>query len=400
MESCIEVQVPADQSAILHSLLQVGVNLTAKSDRRETLQLILHEVRSLVAAEAGCLYIVRGNQLQFAAAQNDRMSVTDIVDKFLGREVPISADSLVGFVAMTGRMLNIPDAYRLTESAPFRFNRDFDLIAGYRTQSIFALPLMKPDGQCVGVMQLVNRIGRSGRIVPFPDLECSGVKSLAQMAAVTIHNMLLQDQLKNANIETVMRLSVAAEYRDDDTAAHIRRISNTSALVAGAMGFSEEEVDCIRYASPMHDIGKIGVPDAILGKQGKLTPQEYEIMKQHTICGAKILDNPQSELMVTAQQVARWHHERWDGKGYPDGLRGEAIPLAARIVGLVDVFDALVTKRCYKEAFPLDVAVKIIATEQGKQFEPRFTGRSTAFSPSTGFKGESPVLLMFDVFLL
>lgn len=371
MESCIEVQVPADQSAILHSLLQVGVNLTAKSDRRETLQLILHEVRSLVAAEAGCLYIVRGNQLQFAAAQNDRMSVTDIVDKFLGREVPISADSLVGFVAMTGRMLNIPDAYRLTESAPFRFNRDFDLIAGYRTQSIFALPLMKPDGQCVGVMQLVNRIGRSGRIVPFPDLECSGVKSLAQMAAVTIHNMLLQDQLKNANIETVMRLSVAAEYRDDDTAAHIRRISNTSALVAGAMGFSEEEVDCIRYASPMHDIGKIGVPDAILGKQGKLTPQEYEIMKQHTICGAKILDNPQSELMVTAQQVARWHHERWDGKGYPDGLRGEAIPLAARIVGLVDVFDALVTKRCYKEAFPLDVAVKIIATEQGKQFDPK-----------------------------
>ncbi len=371
MESCIEVQVPADQSEILRSLLQVGVNLSAGTDRRETLHLILHEVRNLALAEAGCLYIVRGSKLQFAAAQNDRMSVTDVVDKFIGREMPISAGSLAGFVAMTGRTLNIPDAYRLTESAPFRFNRDFDLASGYRSQSILALPLTRPGGQCVGVMQLVNRIGRSGRIVPFPDLECSGIKSLAQMAAVTIHNMLLQDQLKDANIETIMRLSVAAEYRDDDTAEHIRRISNTSALVAGAMGLSEEEVDRIKYASPMHDIGKIGVPDAILGKCGKLTPQEREIMKQHTICGAKILANPQSELMITAQQVARWHHERWDGKGYPDGLRGEDIPLAARIVGLVDVFDALVTKRCYKDAFPLDVAMKIIATEQGKQFDPK-----------------------------
>lgn len=371
MESCIEVQIPADQTEILRSLLQVGVNLSAGSNRRETLHLILREVRNLAAAEAGCLYIVRGDQLQFVAAQNDRISIADVVDNLLDLKMPISDNSLAGFVAMTGRTLNIPDAYRLAEAAPFRFNRDIDLATGYQTRSILALPLMRPGGQCVGVMQLVNRVGRSGRIVPFPDLESGGVISLAQMAAVTIHNMLLQDQLKDANIETIMRLSVAAEYRDDDTAEHIRRISSTSALVAGAMGLSEDNVERIRHASPMHDIGKIGVPDAILGKPGKLTSQEREIVEQHSVCGAKILANPQSELMIMAQQVARWHHERWDGQGYPDGLHGENIPLAARIVGLVDVFDALVTKRCYKDAFPLDVAIKIIAAERGKQFDPK-----------------------------
>jgi putative two-component system response regulator len=165
-------------------------------------------------------------------------------------------------------------------------------------------------------------------------------------------------------------LAAAAEFRDEDTAAHLRRISGYSVVLGRRLGMSMEDVGLLEQASPMHDIGKIGVPDSILLKPGRLTTKEFEVVKGHSEMGAKILSNPSSSLLQMAQTVARWHHERWDGSGYPYGLQGDDIPLVARIVALADVFDALACKRCYKDAISLEDAFKIIRNQSGKHFDP------------------------------
>jgi response regulator RpfG family c-di-GMP phosphodiesterase len=177
-------------------------------------------------------------------------------------------------------------------------------------------------------------------------------------------------EISHAYEEIVYRLSVAAEYKDEDTAAHIHRISYYSEALARKLGLPEEEVKLIKLASPMHDIGKIGIPDSILLKPGQLTPDEFEIMKQHTIMGARILAGSSSPLLSMAEEIAISHHEKYDGSGYPYGVMGENIPLVGRIVAIADVFDALLTPRVYKPAFDLDNTLTIMKEGKGKHFDP------------------------------
>lgn len=177
--------------------------------------------------------------------------------------------------------------------------------------------------------------------------------------------------LDKAHIETIQHLSAAAEYRDEDTAGHIKRISAFSALIAHRMGLVKEEVDLIRVSSPMHDVGKIGIPDAILLKPGKLEPDEWEIMKMHTDIGGNILCAGTSEYLNMGAIIALSHHEKWDGSGYPAGISGEDIPLPGRICAVADVFDALTSKRPYKEAFPVPKALTTMREGRGKHFDPR-----------------------------
>jgi HD-GYP domain-containing protein (c-di-GMP phosphodiesterase class II) len=358
------------EACVLRSLLVVGVNLTTVPDRRRMLDVILREARRLVAAEAGTLYTVEDERLRFAAAQNDRMEMSAVHQHLLDRELPITAESLAGFVAMTGRAVNLPDAAHLPSGAPYRICRRLDSATGYRTRSVLALPLTCPDGHCVGVLQLINHVEADGTVTSFGG-PGDGVRSLAAMAAVTLHNHQLQEQLRQAHLETIMRLSVAAEYRDDDTGEHVRRISGTSAVLAEELGLDTRQTELVRWASPMHDIGKIGIPDAILLKPGPLDEQERRVMERHALIGAGILGEPKNELTAMAREVALSHHERWDGGGYPNGWAGEDIPLAGRIVGCADVFDALVCKRCYKKAFPRQVALGILEQESGRHFDPR-----------------------------
>ncbi|MCD6353315.1 MAG: HD domain-containing protein [Proteobacteria bacterium] len=178
-------------------------------------------------------------------------------------------------------------------------------------------------------------------------------------------------KIKKAYLETVFLLSRAAEYRDEETGAHIKRIGHYSAAIAKKIGLSEEEVETILYASPMHDIGKIGIPDHILFKPGKLTPEEWEIMKTHSSIGGKILSDSDDPLIKTAKIIALTHHERWDGNGYPNGLKGKGIPLVGRITSLADIFDALTTRRPYKPAFSNKKSFQIIKEGMGIQFDPR-----------------------------
>ena len=175
--------------------------------------------------------------------------------------------------------------------------------------------------------------------------------------------------LEATQVEILERLALAAEYRDDDTGEHTKRVGEMTARIAEALGWPQVEVELIRRAAPLHDVGKIAIPDSILLKPGKLTPQEFERMKMHTTLGAKMLSGGRFPLLQLAEEIARTHHERWDGSGYI-GLREEAIPMAGRIVTVADVFDALTSKRPYKEAWTISDAVEEIQRQSGHQFDP------------------------------
>ena len=170
--------------------------------------------------------------------------------------------------------------------------------------------------------------------------------------------------------EIIWRLARAIEYRDGDTGEHVSRVAQISKLIAGGIGLTQHHCRMIYLAAPLHDIGKIGIADAILGKPGKLTPAEIGIMREHVTIGARILENGSSELIRTAELIAQSHHERWDGTGYPDKLSGNDIPIEARIVAIADVFDALCSQRPYKPAWPIDKAYAEIITCSGSHFDP------------------------------
>jgi len=177
-------------------------------------------------------------------------------------------------------------------------------------------------------------------------------------------------ELQEAHLDMLKRLARAAEYRDDETGEHVRRVAENAAQIAQTLGLEASLIEFIEQAAPLHDIGKIAVPDAILRKPGKLTPEEFEVVKSHTLVGASLLEGGKSNRLRIARHIARSHHERWDGNGYPDRLSREAIPLEARIVAVVDVFDALTSQRPYKPAWPQSEAIAQIKCQAGTQFDP------------------------------
>jgi putative two-component system response regulator len=172
------------------------------------------------------------------------------------------------------------------------------------------------------------------------------------------------------SLETVFRLAQAAEFHDRDAGEHIRRVSEYAASIAAAMGLDRETVEMIRYGSAMHDLGKAGIPGRILMKPAKLEADEWEIMKEHTTLGARILDAPQKDFLTMARNIALTHHEKWDGTGYPQGLKGSEIPLEGRITAIVDVFDALTSRRPFREPLPVDESLLAIKMSRGIQFDP------------------------------
>lgn len=190
-------------------------------------------------------------------------------------------------------------------------------------------------------------------------------------ARVRTHLSLVQtEEVLETRLQIINSLGKAAEYRDNETGMHVVRISHYARVLAKAIGFSEDAAQELFYAAPMHDVGKIGIPDNILLKPGKLDAQEWEIMRQHTTIGAQIIGEHSSSLLRMAASMAQNHHEKWDGSGYPNGLKGEEIPVEARIIALVDVFDALSSERPYKKPWPLEETLEFIRANSGSHFQP------------------------------
>jgi putative nucleotidyltransferase with HDIG domain len=188
-------------------------------------------------------------------------------------------------------------------------------------------------------------------------------------------------ELDEARAETLHRLAVAAEYHDDETAQHTRRVGVIAAEIALSLGLGPEQVSLVREAAPLHDVGKLAIPDRILLKRGKLTADEYDVMQTHAALGARVLSGSHAPVLVMAAIIAASHHERWDGAGYPLGLAGEAIPLVGRIVAVADVFDALTQERPYKPAWPLDKSLAEIQRFSGSQFDPKVVAAFLASQP-------------------
>jgi putative two-component system response regulator len=202
------------------------------------------------------------------------------------------------------------------------------------------------------------------------ELEQTVTKRTADLRAALEGMAEAQRSTYAAHLDTIRRLVIAAEYKDRDTAAHIERIGLYSELIATRLNLPPGEIELIRHASPMHDVGKIGIPDAVLLNPRKLDPDEWEIMKTHTTIGARILHGSPSPVLQAGEVIALAHHERWDGSGYPAGVRGEDIPLAGRICAVADVFDALTSDRHYRDALPNDTVWEMMQGERGQHFDP------------------------------
>lgn len=332
---------------------------------------IVEESRRFFFCEGGSLFTREGEELKFRIAQNDILNQNITSENLKGKQILVSAKSIAGFVASSGEILNITDVYEIPEEAPYSFDPSFDTQNNYRTKSVLALPLKDHNDKVLGVLQLINPT-RESQIVSFDFVEDDQdlVDSLASQAAIALTNAKLIDNMRDAHVDTLFRLSVAAEYKDEDTASHLERMSRYSAVLSRKMGFDDLFIDQIQLASPMHDVGKIGIPDAILMKPGKLTDKEFDIMRTHPQIGARILGGSSSPLLKMAEVIALSHHEKWNGMGYPNKLKGEDIPIEGRIVALADVFDALTSRRCYKPAWPLERALNLIKETREEHFDP------------------------------
>ncbi|UTY57753.1 HD domain-containing phosphohydrolase [Massilia sp. erpn] len=190
-------------------------------------------------------------------------------------------------------------------------------------------------------------------------------------ARVRTHLSLVRiDELRETRLQIVQRLGLAAEYKDNETGLHVIRMSHYARLLGVAAGLNEAEADDLLHAAPMHDVGKIGIPDRILQKPGKLDADEWKIMQSHAAIGAEIIGEHTHGMLRLARNIALSHHEKWDGSGYPKGLKGEEIPLEGRIVAIADVFDALTSARPYKRAWPLEEALTYLREQRGQHFDP------------------------------
>ena len=223
-----------------------------------------------------------------------------------------------------------------------------------------AADLEPPKGKLAPAIRLRGLLDRAALDRRVRDVESA-------LAAQTVAR---RRDLESARIEMLRRLALAAEYRDDNTPEHMERVAALAARLGQRLGLSELAITHIRHAAPLHDVGKIAIPDSILLKPGRLSAAEFEVVKTHAEAGARVLAEGESELLEVAESVARSHHERWDGTGYPDALAGADIPLVGRLVHVADVFDVLVHERPYKEAFSVEDAAAEIEGGAGTQFDP------------------------------
>ncbi len=350
-------------ATLLQGLDSLEFVLPAPLDLDVRLAEILATAMQATSARFGALLMTEGNGFQPIVTEGDLM-------------VPCMAHltqadcGVPHFVARTGHTMRVDRLCDVTPSGHYPTPRCAPRAGCGDEVSLLAVPVPKDDGTPVGVLELLGARDATGRPVPFaPEIEPL-VRSLAAQAGSAITNAQLTAKLREAQFETVFRLSVAAEFRDTETAAHIQRMSRYTEIIARNLGLEARDVELARFASPMHDVGKLGVPDSILLKPGRLSDDETAVMRSHTIIGARILDGSESALLQASETIALTHHERVDGLGYPLGLKGDKIPLLGRIACLADALDAMTSRRCYKEAVSLEAGMETCRHEAGHHFDP------------------------------
>jgi len=370
------------------SVLKATEELNALKDVDAILDKILLESRRIANADAGSIFLVKDNQLEFSYVHNETLFSAEKTNAELYMDVrmPINTSSIVGYVATSSKPLHIDDAYNIDPTKPYQFNPAYDKKSGYHTRSIYTLPLTDFDSNVVGVMQLINARTERGEIIPFSEENRMLIPLFAGNASIAIERGKM-------NRELILRMVKMAELKDPtETGAHVQRVAGYSVEIYTQLAHNRgidiktirKNKDLVRLASMLHDVGKVGITDLILKKQGKLTDEEYSVMKWHTVYGAQLFIHTTSSLDKMACDIALNHHERWGGGGYPgkildyhsntiqmgESKKGKEIPLEARITALADVYDALSSKRSYKDAWPEEKILNIIEKDTGSHFDP------------------------------
>ncbi|MBI5484068.1 MAG: HD domain-containing protein [Deltaproteobacteria bacterium] len=380
----------------LRKIIDLGFEISQIKDIDLLLEKVLSEAREFTNCDAGSIYVREGDNLKFSYAQNDTMQKQLPPGRKLPYStftVPINNNSIAGYVASNGSILNIADVYEVGDSFPFSFNRSYDDLTGYRTSSMLTIPLKNFRDDIIGVLQLINAKDNKGNVRPFVHDDEDLIIYFANNAATAIERAKMTREI-------ILRMNKMAELRDPkETGPHVNRVAAYSVALYEAWaikkGLPQDEIDknrdVLRMSAMLHDVGKVAISDMILKKPGRFTPEEFQVMKLHTLFGANLFADIYSDFDESAAIVAINHHERWDGKGYPGyidshtqqplpgyetetggarGKQGEEIPLFGRIVALADVYDALSCRRCYKEAWDESEVLQNIREESGKQFDP------------------------------
>lgn len=249
-----------------------------------------------------------------------------------------------------------------------QFNKMVDEETGYTTKNIMVVPIRNIHNDVIGVYQAVNKT--SGE---FEIFDLNFLKLVAGYSSEIIESTLLHKEVEDTQKEVIFRMGDVAEAKSRETGNHIKRVAEYTTILCSCYGLPKAEVELATVASPMHDLGKIAIPDAILHKPGKLTFEEFEKMKTHATVGYDLLKFSKRRILRASAIIAHEHHEKWNGKGYPRGIAGTDIHIFGRILAIADVFDALISDRCYKKAWPLDKVISLFREEKGQHFDPNLT---------------------------
>jgi len=396
------------------SIIKLDSELNQIQDLDLLLERILLESRKVVCADAGSIYIVvKGDdkggmkeKLSIKYAQNDTIQKTlppgqkMIYSVF---SVAINQKSISGYCAFTRKFINVPDMYNIPSDAPYSFNSSFDQLTGYKTISSLTFPLLTADGRLLGVIQILNKVDKQGEIIPFSEEDEFLLTHFAANATIALQRAYVTRSM-------ILRMIRMSELRDPkETGSHVNRVAGYSVEIYDRWAYihnipaveRDNYRDMLRISSMLHDVGKVAISDIILKKPARFTPEEFHIMQQHTLYGAGLFDDVHSPVDKLAREIALTHHENWDGTGYPGwvdpvsavpirtdeegkpmGRKGEEIPFAGRIVAIADVFDALCSKRVYKDAWSEDEVLEEMHKLSGTKFDPELVEVFFSILPS------------------
>ena len=351
----LEVELVQLHMEEMAALLEVGRVVSSTLDLRELLTKIMSTATKVMRCETSTVYLVddQTHELYFHIVSGD----PNVGAKLQEIRLPLGT-GLAGWCAQNNKPIIVPD----TEKDP-RFFKGADKKSGFVTRSMICVPMRLKD-KVIGVLQVLNRTGT----IPFNDHDLEMLENMANQAVSSIENARLYENIQKVYLSTIEVLATAIDAKDPYTQGHSRRVTQYSVAIAEEMNLTPKEVEDIRYAGLLHDVGKIGIKDSIIRKPGRLTDEEYAIIKKHPAIGAKIL-RPVDFLADKIPGVLH-HHEYYDGRGYPDHLTGETIPLAGRIICVADAFDAMTTNRPYRKGLTVKTAVGELKKFSGKQFDP------------------------------
>ncbi len=336
----------------LQLILKYTSRVNKATNMKDTLLILADMGRDIVSAERCTIWY---------KDETEQKLITEIAHGVDVISININS-GIVGECVKTGRTIIVDDPYNCAI-----FDSTIDSHTGFTTKSIIAQPLFNSNGQTIGVIQVLNKVSENGR---FSTEDAELLEVAASFSANSLETIMLGNKIIKAQNETIMFLGELCEKRSSETGGHTTRVSLYCTAIAEEMKLSPEQVQILGQSSALHDIGKLAIPDRILLKPAKLTTEEFDEMKHHTTIGYKMLSMSKNDILLSGAIISYQHHEKYNGKGYPNGLKGEEIDVFARITALADVFDAITSVRCYKDAWALDKAFELIKSERGEHFDP------------------------------